>query len=210
MSSLAATVNAHANPPVKDTMKTWMEPNPFQQLTHVKTSNQDMETYGADKLRWHLEESIKEKENDDDPEEGEISFRPSHSVFQLLSLSQALVAQDLCTPDLLCIFWASICISLPTLPSNMMDMMFDVLDEFITKMKDANQCCMVFLHKPLHYGTLTNHPSMIEEPEYLSTKADKWSVYFPQAKPQFQGGDNSAHWMQLPLGKNHERTRWLV
>jgi len=33
----------------------------------------------------------------------------------------------------------------------MMDMMFDVLDEFITKMKDANQCCMVFLHKPLHY-----------------------------------------------------------
>jgi len=67
--------------------------------------------------------------------------------------------------------------------------MFDVLNKFLTKMKEANCCFTVFPNNQLHYGMLANLPPYIEDAEDWPTKVDKWLTNFPQAKPQFQGGD---------------------
>jgi len=66
--------------------------------------------------------------------------------------------------------------------------MFDALDEFVTKMKEADRRFTVFPHNLSHYGTLDNLPHSIKDPEDLPTEVDDWLVYFPQAKPQYNGG----------------------
>ncbi len=42
----------------------------------ISKNSQDMETDGTDELGNHLDNFIKEKEDKDDPQEGEISFQP--------------------------------------------------------------------------------------------------------------------------------------
>jgi len=135
----------------------------------------------------HLEAFIQEKENEDDPEEGDISFGPGYSILYPLSASRALITVDLCTPDLLFIFWASICIPVPLSPANMTTLMFDALDDFLTKMKEADCQFTVFPHNLAQYGTLTKLPCLIKEPEDHPIEVDDWIIYFPQAKPWFNG-----------------------
>ncbi len=67
--------------------------------------------------------------------------------------------------------------------------MFNTLDEFLTKMKEADRRFTVFPHNLSHYGLLNNLPHLIEDPEDLPTEVDNWLVYFPQAKPHFNGGN---------------------
>ncbi len=78
---------------------------------------------------------------------------------------------------------------MPSAPSNATDAMFDVLDNFLTKMKEADCHFTVFPHNLSQYGTLDNLPHVIEELEDLPTEVDDWLVYFPQAKPRYNGGD---------------------
>jgi len=92
-------------------------------------------------------------------------------------------------PDLLCIFWTLIRIPLPPSPTNATDAMFDALDEFLTKMQEADQKFTVFPYNLSQYGSPTSLPSMLDNPECLPTEVNDWLIYFPQAKPQFQGGD---------------------
>ncbi len=70
-----------------------------------------------------------------------------------------------------------------------MDAMFDTLDEFLTKMQEADRKFMVFPHNPSQYGSLMSLPAVLDDPECLPTKVNNWLIYFPQAKPHFQGGD---------------------
>jgi len=67
--------------------------------------------------------------------------------------------------------------------------MFDALDKFLTKMQEADRKFTVFLHNLSQYGSLTSLPSALDNPELLPTEVDDWLVYFPQAKPRFQGGN---------------------
>jgi len=50
--------------------------------------------------------------------------------------------------------------------------MFDALDKFLTKMKEADRCFTVFPHNIFKYGTLANLPCSIKEPEDLPTEVD--------------------------------------
>jgi len=82
--------------------------------------------------------------------------------------------------------------------------MFDVLDDFLTKMKEANCHFTVFPHNLSQYGTLDNLPHVIEELEDLRTEVDDWLVYFPQAKLRYNGGDvytTALLGCSIPLGK---------
>jgi len=110
-----------------------------QESPRSKTSNPDMETEGNEELGKHLDKLINEKESKEDPQEEEISFGGGHSFFCPPSFARAFVANNLRTPDLQHIFWASIRIPVPLAPSNATDAMFDALDEFLTKMKEADQ-----------------------------------------------------------------------
>jgi len=95
-----------------------------------KGSNQ-MDTEDNEELGKHLDEfAQQEAEEGEGPMEGEILFGPGHTFFRPLSFSRVLVVQDLRTPNLQHIFWASIQIPLPPSPTNATDTMFDVLDEF--------------------------------------------------------------------------------
>jgi len=47
----------------------------------------------------------------------------------------------------------------------------------------------VFPHNLSQYGTLENLLHVLEEPEDLPTEVDEWLVYFPQAKPRYNGSD---------------------
>jgi len=69
-----------------------------------------------------------------------------------------------------------ICIPVPLAPGNTTNAMFNALDEFLMKMKDANKCFMVFLHNLPQYGTLASLPQLIEQPEDLPTEVNKWPV----------------------------------
>jgi len=77
----------------------------------------------------------------------------------------------------------------PLAPSNATDAMFDVLDNFLTKMKEADRWFTVFPHNLSKYGTLDNLPHILKDPEDLPMEVDNWLVYFPQAKPWYNGGD---------------------
>jgi len=48
---------------------------------------------------------------------------------------------------------------------------------------------MVFPHNLSQYGTPDNLPHVIDKPEDLPTEVDDWLVYFPQAKPRYNGGN---------------------
>jgi len=69
-----------------------------------------MDTGDNEELEKHLDYIVKQAaEEGKGPIEGKISFSPSHtSFFQPPSFSRVLVAQDLHTPNLQHIFWASI------------------------------------------------------------------------------------------------------
>jgi len=182
MSSLAMALNVHTNQPSKHNDEELIGARTPPNKSPMSTlSNQAMDTNGTEKLGYHLDKFIQEKEQEEDPQDNEISFGLGHSVFQPPFLSQAMVAQDLRTPDIPFIFWATIQTPLAMSLANAMDMMFKALDDFLTKMKD--QCFMVFPHNLSHYGTLTNLPKLIEDPEDLPLEADKWLTYFPQTKP---------------------------
>ncbi len=93
---------------------------------------------------------------------------------------------------------------MPSTPGNAMDAMFDTLDEFITKMKEADRWFTVFPHNLSKYGTLDNLPHPLEDPEDLPTEVDEWLVYFPQAKPHYKGGDvytTALLGLSLPLSR---------
>jgi len=59
-----------------------------------------MDTKEGDKFGTHLVDLVNREEASDTHDNSEISFGPGHSFFQPPSFSRALVAQDLCTPDL--------------------------------------------------------------------------------------------------------------
>ena len=61
--------------------------------------------------------------------------------------------------------------------------MFNALDNFLTKMKEADHQFTVFPHNLSKYGTLDNLPHILKDPEDLPMEVDNWLVYFPQAKP---------------------------
>jgi len=111
---------------------------PTHEPPQSKTSNQDMETDGSKDLGKHLEKLINEAETKEEPQDKEISFRGSQSFFWPPSFARAFVAQDLSTPDLPHILWASIRIPVLSAPSNTTDAMFNMLDDFLTKMKEAD------------------------------------------------------------------------
>jgi len=82
--------------------------------------------------------------------------------------------------------------------------MFDALDEFLTKMKEADRCFTVFPHNLSHYGSLNNLPCSIEDPDNLPTEVEDWLVYFLQAKPRFNGGNvytTALIGSSIPLGR---------
>jgi len=112
--------------------------NPHHESPQSKTSNQDMETDRSEDLRKHLDKFINEADTEEDPQDEEISFGGGQSFFRPPSFARAFVAQDLCTPDLRHIFWASIRIPMPPALSNVTDAMFGALDDFLTKMKEAD------------------------------------------------------------------------
>jgi len=101
----------------------------------------------------------------------------------------------------------------PAAPGNATDAMFDALDKFLTKMKEADRCFTVFLHNLSHYGLLNNLPCSIEDPEDLPMEVDDWLVYFPQAKPRFNGGDvytTALIGSSIPLGQIvKEQANWF-
>jgi len=81
--------------------------------------------------------------------------------------------------------------------------MFNALDEFLTKMQEADWKFMVFPHNLSQYGSLTSLPSMLDDLECLPMEVDNWLIYFPQVKPRFQGGDvytSALIGTSIPLG----------
>jgi len=123
-----------------------------------KTLNQDMEIDGSKEFGKHLDKFINEKENKEDPQDKEISFGGGHSFFQPPSFTRAFVMNDFHTPDLQHIFWTSIRIPVPPAPDNTTIAMFNALDEFLTKVKAADQQFTVFPHNVSKYGTMDNLP----------------------------------------------------
>jgi len=178
-----------------------------------KTLDQAMETDGSEELGKHLELFINNADTDKDPQAEEISFGGDHTFFWPPSFTQAFIAQDLCTPDLPHIFWASIQIPVLLTPSNATDAMFDALDEFMTKMKEADRRFTIFLHNLSKYGTLDNLPHPLNDLEDLPMEVDDWLVYFPQAKPCYNGGDiytTALLGLSIPLGRiMKENNEWF-
>jgi len=149
-----------------------------------------MDMEDNEELGKHLNRFVQQvAEEGEGPTEGEILFGPGHTFFQPPLFSRALVAQDLHTPNLQHIFWASIHIPLPPSPTNAMDTMFNALDEFVAKMQEANQRFLIFPHNLLQYRSLESLPQVINDPELIPTEVNDWLVYFPQAKPRFQGSN---------------------
>jgi len=184
--ALHATINTSKDPANKE-----HEQSTPNNLIKSKDSNK-METDGAEELGKHLDDLVgnnNDKEEDEAPNEEEISFGPGHLFFCPPSFACTFVASDLRTPDLQNIMWTSIRIPVPSAPANTTDAMFDALDEFLTKMKEADRCFTVFPHNLSQYGSLNNLPRSIEDPDDLPMEVDDWLVYFPQAKPHFNGGN---------------------
>jgi len=203
MSSLATTAAANANPPGNQYDNESQEVASLSDSPASNGSNH-MDTEENEPLGKHLDKFIQEQEEEEEPHDGEISFGPGHSFFCPPSFSQALVAQDLRTPDLPNIFWASIRLPIPASPSNATDAMFDALDEFLTKMQEADWKFSIFPHNLSQYGSLTALPPILDDPELLPLEVNDWLVYFLQAKPRFQGGDvytTALVGTSLPLGK---------
>jgi len=188
MSLLAAAAAAQENLPDEQFDEESQEVASTNSSPKLKGPNQ-MEAEDNEELGKHLNKFVEEQEEEEEPKDGEISFGPSHSFFRPPSFSRTMVAQDLRTPNLPFIFWASIRLPLPATPTNATDAMFNELDEFITKMQEADQKYSIFPHNLSQYGSLESLPPIIDDPEVLPSEVDDWLVYFPQAKPRFQGGN---------------------
>jgi len=177
-----------------------------------KTSDQDMDTDGSEELGKHLESFINDVDTKDDKQVEEISFSGDHTFFRPPSFARAFVVQDLCTPNLPHIFWASIRIPVLPTPGNMTDAMFDALDKFVTKMKKADHQFTVFPHNLSKYGMLDNLPHSLEDLEDLPTEVDDW-LDFPQAKPHYNGRDvymTVLLGLSIPLGRiMKEHNEWF-
>jgi len=113
---------------------------------------------------------VQEQEEEEELQDGEISFGPSHSFFWPPSFPRALVTQDLRTPDLPHIFCASIRLPLPASLTNATDAMFDALDKFLIKMQEVDCKFLIFLHNLSQYGSLTALPLTLDNPEALLLK----------------------------------------
>jgi len=146
MSLLAAAAAAQENLPDEQFDEESQEVASTNSSPKSKGSNQ-METEDNKELGKHLDKFVEEQEEEEEPKDGEISFGPSHSFFWPPLFSRTMVTQDLRTPDLPFIFWASIRLPLPVTPTNTTDAMFDTLDEFITKMQEADRKILIFPHK---------------------------------------------------------------
>jgi len=159
MSSLAMALHVTNNPPGD-----WIDEDQNEQISpseslQLKDSNQ-METDGVEELGKHLEDLIDNEEDDDEaPNEEEISFGPSHSFFRPPLFSRVLVTSDLRTLD----FWASICIPVLAALGNVTDAMFDALDEFLMKMKEAHRCFTVVLHNLTQYAQIAEQSPAIDQ-----------------------------------------------
>jgi len=139
MSSLATAVAATRNTTTTSDEEVRDKNNTPHDSPQSKTSNQDMEIDGSEELGQHLDKLVNEVDTEENPRDEEISFGDNQTYFRPPSFNRAFVAQDLRTPDLPHIFWASIRIPVPSAPSNATDAMFDALDDFITKMKEADR-----------------------------------------------------------------------
>jgi len=188
MSSLATAAAAARTTAGTDTVEARDNASYANDSPASNTLNQYMETDGLEELGKHLESFINDVDTEEEKQNEEISFGGDHTFFRPPSFAQAFVVQDLRSPDLPHMFWASIWIPVPPTLGNATDAMFDALDEFVTKMKEADRHFTVFLHNLSHYGTLDNLPHSIEDPDDLPTEVDNWLVYFPQAKPRYNGG----------------------
>jgi len=154
---LATAVEAHENPPDERYDDESQEVESMNNSPKSKGSNQ-MDTEDNKELGKHLDKFVEEQEEEEEPQDGEISFGPSHSFFRPPSFSRAMVAQDLHTPDLPYIFWALLWLPLPASPTNAMDAIFDALDKFLTKMQEADRkfsispttCHNTDLSRPYH------------------------------------------------------------
>jgi len=211
MSSLATAVAATCHME-EDSNKEVCDPDKSaHESPQLKNLNQDMETDGSEELGWHLDHFINEADTNKTPQDEEISFGSTQTYPP--SSNRAFVARDLQSPDLPHIFWASICIPVPAAPSNATDAVFDALDKFLTKMKEADCKFTVFPHNLSQYGTLDNLPHAIEDPDDLPMEVDKWLTYFPQAKPRYNGGDvytSALLGCSVPLGKiMKENSNWF-
>jgi len=211
MSSLAKAVNTATKSTDDDASE--VRDNTPVNASPTSKSDQDMDTDGSEELSRHLESFINAEDTDEERQAEEISFGGDHTFFRPPSFARAFVASDLRTPDLPHIFWASIRIPVPPKPVNATDAMFDALDEFVTKMKEADRRFTVFPHNLSKYGTMDNLPHFIDDPEDLPTEVDDWLVYFPQAKPRYNGGDvytTALIGLSIPLGRiRKERNEWF-
>jgi len=161
MSSLATIAAANTNPLGDRYDNKLQEVETLSNSPPLKGSNH-MDIEENEELGKHLNKFIQEQEEEEEPCDGEISFSPGHSFFCPLSFSRALVAQDLRTPDLPHIFWASIRLPIPASPSNATDAMFDALDEFLTKMQEADWKFSIFPHNLSQYGSLMALPPILK------------------------------------------------
>jgi len=141
MLSLATAVAVHKNPPDERYDDASQEVESTNNSPKSKGSNQ-MDTEDNKNLGKHLNKFVEEQEEEEEPQDGEISFGPS--FFWPPLFSRTMVAQDLHTPNLPYIFWASIQLPLPASPTNTTDAMFDALDKFLTKMQEADRKFSIF------------------------------------------------------------------
>jgi len=146
-------------------------------------SNQMMDTEGVEGFAMTLEESM-----DKTLPEEEVMFIPG-STFCLPLAHQVFTAEDLCTLDLPFIFWALIRLPLLTKPKNAMDVVFKAINEFFTKLQEADRKFTVFPRNLSKYGSLNSMPKVINDLDGIPTKVEDWLEYFPQAKPCFSRGD---------------------
>jgi len=61
--------------------------------------------------------------------------------------------------------------------------------EFVAAMTDEDDCFAVLLYNLTNYPNPGNLSLPINNPELVPDNINKWSKYFPQAKPEARGGD---------------------
>jgi len=107
-------------------------------------SNQEMDTEGNEELRKHLDDFINKEEMEYHPKEEEISLEGGIPFLSPMHIKGFGSYQS--SPDLQHVLWTSMCIPVPKALANAMDAIFDMLDKFLTKMKEVDRCFMVFPH----------------------------------------------------------------
>jgi len=128
-----------------------------------------MDTKGVEEFAKTLEESM-----DKTLPKEEATFIPSAPTFCPPSAHQVFTTDNLCTPDLPFIFWASIKLPLLPKPNNAMDAVFEAIDEMFMKLQEADRKFTVFPHNLSKYGSLINMPKVINDPDGIPTKVEDW------------------------------------